>query len=243
MTKNEQIRQSLLETREKRKSQECKVYSLKIQTNKLSKKQKESLKMMFIEGKWFWNHIVNFTETNDIKDVDLKIKSVKHFDKDHNEVISKFNYLSSQQKSGLYKNFISNIKTLSTLKKKGKKVGRIGYISDLKSLPLAQYGNTHKIVDHNKVKIVNVGTVKVQGLKQFIYDKDVEYANANFNKRINLTTEYQNEDLIKELKELNKKISKHDDILSIIAQALLYGVTKDTHSSYIDGIIRDSKNL
>ena len=179
MAKNEQIRQSLLETREKRKSQECKVYSLKIQTNKLSKKQKESLKMMFVEGKWFWNHIVNFTETNDIKDVDLKIKSVKHFDKDHNEIVSKFNYLSSQQKLGLYKNFISNIKTLSTLKKKGKKVGRIGYISDLKSLPLVQYGNTHKIVDHNKIKIVNVGTVKVQGLKQFIYDKDVEYANAN----------------------------------------------------------------
>lgn len=179
MTKNEQIRQSLLETREKRKSQECKVYSLKIQTNKLSKKQKESLKMMFVEGKWFWNHIVNFTETNDLKDVNTKIKKVKHFDKDHNEVISDFNYLSSQQKLGLYKNFISNTKTLSTLKKKGKKVGRIRYISDLKSLPLVQYGNTYKIVDHNKVKIVNVGTVKVQGLEQFVYDKDVEYANAN----------------------------------------------------------------
>ena len=53
-------------------------------------------------------------------------------------------------------------------KKKGKKVGKIGYTSDLKSLPLVQYGKTHKIVDHNKVKIVNVGTVKVQGLEQFI---------------------------------------------------------------------------
>lgn len=122
MTKSEQIRQSILKTREKRKSQRCKVYSLKIQTNKLSKKQREALKMMFVEGKWFWNYIVNFTETNDIKDVDLKIKSVKHFDKDHNEIISDFNYLSSQQKLGLYKNFISNIKTLSTLKKKGKKL-------------------------------------------------------------------------------------------------------------------------
>lgn len=179
MTKNEQIKQSLLKTREKRKSQRCKVYSLKIQTNKLSKKQRETLKMMFVEGKWFWNYIVNFTETNDIKDVDLKIKSVKHFDKDHNEIISDFNYLSSQQKLGLYKNFISNIKTLSTLKKKGQKVGRIGYISELKSLPLVQYGITYKIIDHNKVKIVKIGTVKVQGLEQFIYDKDVEYANAN----------------------------------------------------------------
>lgn len=179
MTKNEKIKQSLMKTREKRKSQRCKVYSLKIQTNKLSKKQREALKMMFVEGKWFWNYIINFTETNDIKDIDLKIKSVKHFDKDHNEIISDFNYLSSQQKLGLYKNFISNIKTLSTLKKKGKKVGRIGYTSDLKSLPLKQYGNTYKIVDHNKIRIVKIGTVKVQGLEQFIYDKDVEYANAN----------------------------------------------------------------
>lgn len=128
MTENEQIRQSLLETRVKRKSQECKVYSLKIQTNKLSKKQKESLKMMFVEGKWFWNHIVNFTETNDLKDVNTKTKKVKHFDKEHNEVISDFNYLSSQQKQGLYKNFISNTKTLSTLKKKGKKVGRLVFL-------------------------------------------------------------------------------------------------------------------
>lgn len=179
MTKNEQIRQSILKTREKRKSQRCKVYALKIQTNKLSKKQRETLKMMFVEGKWFWNYIINFTETNDIKDVDLKIKSVKHFDKDHNEIISDFNYLSSQQKLGLYENFISNIKTLSTLKKKGKKVGRISYTSELKSLPLKQYGITYKIVDHNKVKIVKIGTVKVQGLEQFIYDKDIECANAN----------------------------------------------------------------
>lgn len=179
MAKNEKIRRAIKETREKRKSQECKVYSLKIQTNKLSKKQKESLKMMFVEGKWFWNYIVSFTETNDLKDVDTKIKKVKHFDKEHNEVISDFSYLSGQQKQGLYKKFISNTKTLSSLKKKGKKVGKIRYVSDLKSLPLEQYGTSHKIVDCSRIKIAKLGTVKVQGLEQFIYDKDTEYANAN----------------------------------------------------------------
>ena len=46
------IRDSLAKTREKRKSQICRVFTVKIQQNRLSKKQREELKMLFVEAKW-----------------------------------------------------------------------------------------------------------------------------------------------------------------------------------------------
>jgi hypothetical protein len=53
--------------------------------------------MLFVEGKWFYNHMLSMKK-NGIKLRDInttKIKEVKHFDKDKNEIISKLEYLSS----------------------------------------------------------------------------------------------------------------------------------------------------
>ena len=49
--KNIKIKESFLKTREKRKYQECHCFSIKIQENRLSKIQKEQLKMLFVEAK------------------------------------------------------------------------------------------------------------------------------------------------------------------------------------------------
>lgn len=191
--KNEKIKQSLKATREKRKSQVCTVYELKINERKLTSKQLTSLKMVFVEGKWFWNSIISFTENNNIKDFDIKEKTVKHFDKDYNEIISEYKHLSQQSKDGILKTFISNCKTLATLKKKGKRVGRIGYKKDQNVIPYIQYGVSHKIVDKNKFKLQKIGTVYVYGLEQFIYDGQVEYADCKLVRKpsgyyIHLTT-------------------------------------------------------
>lgn len=200
--KNEKIKQSLKATREKRKSQLCTVYELKINERKLTSKQLTSLKMMFVEGKWFWNSIISFTENNNIKDYDIKEKTVKHFDKDHNEIISEYKHLSQQSKDGILKTFISNCKTLATLKKKGKKVGRIGYKKDQTTIPYKQYGVSHKIVGKNKFKLQKIGTVYVHGLEQFIYDSKVEYADCKLVKKpsgyyIHLTTFKKKEEYTK----------------------------------------------
>jgi len=56
--KNSKIRETLAQTRAKRKSQQCKVFDLKIVENKLSSKQKEDLKMQFVESKWLYNDIL-----------------------------------------------------------------------------------------------------------------------------------------------------------------------------------------
>ena len=58
--KNLKIKETLAQTREKRKSQQCKVFDLKIQTNKLSERQLEDLKMQFVESKWLYNDILNW---------------------------------------------------------------------------------------------------------------------------------------------------------------------------------------
>jgi len=53
--------------------------------------------MLFVEGKWFYNHILSMKK-NGIKLRDINttnIKDVRHFDKDKNEVISQLNQLSS----------------------------------------------------------------------------------------------------------------------------------------------------
>ncbi len=66
--KNELIRLSMTETKERRKSQTCKVFTVKIQSNKLNERQKESLKMLFVEAKWIKNEMISFGKSNNIFD-------------------------------------------------------------------------------------------------------------------------------------------------------------------------------
>lgn len=59
VAKNIRISQAQKETRERRKLQTCRVYELKIQANKLSDKQAEALKMLFVEAKWLYNETLS----------------------------------------------------------------------------------------------------------------------------------------------------------------------------------------
>lgn len=79
MNKNEKIRETLQQTREKRKSQVCSVYTIKIQENKLSPEQLECLSMQFIEAKRLYNYILNWTsisKENNLYNFDTKIKTI-----------------------------------------------------------------------------------------------------------------------------------------------------------------------
>ena len=87
--KNRQIAQSMRETHEKRKGQVLRVYTVKIQENKLSALQKEQLKMMFVEAKWLKNAILRWSKENPerkIWEYDTKQKRVIHKDKNMNDV-------------------------------------------------------------------------------------------------------------------------------------------------------------
>ena len=211
--KNKAISESFKATKLKRQNQLCKVFDVKIQYNKLSKRQKHELKMLFVEAKWLWNDCLNYCNqdpTNTPFNYSLTDK-VQVKNKDGNFEERELKYIGSQQKQSVIKQLQSNIKTLATLKKKGlQNPGKIKFKSDFKQLELKQYGISYKFYENSKMNIQNVfRKVKVSGLEQFL-NKDYDFANAKLIKycdkdfHIKITC-YIDKDKIKEVKT-NKSI-------------------------------------
>ena len=83
MTKNSipsdkslKIKNTLLATREKRLSQFCKVFSLKIVANHLSSKKETFIDQMFLQAKWLYNYAIaelNFLYISAPKTVEHRI--------------------------------------------------------------------------------------------------------------------------------------------------------------------------
>lgn len=75
--------------------------------------------MLFVEGKWFYNHVLSMKKNGiRLRDINTtNIKEVRHFDKDKNEILSKLEVLSSQQKQALVARMISNEKAIASLVK------------------------------------------------------------------------------------------------------------------------------
>ena len=177
--KNQQIRDTLAKTREKRKTQRCLVFELKLDSSHFNLKTKEALKMMFVEAKWLYNY---YLSQEDIFKLDCKIDKVVHKDKDGNDVESELRFLPAKYKSSVYEVLKNSIKALSSAKKKGKKVGKLKFKSQYTSIDLNQYNNTHKIVSKNKIKIAGIKQhLKVFGLEQI--KPEYEIANAKLLKK------------------------------------------------------------
>lgn len=180
LLKNEKIRAAQKETKARRATQVCSVYKVKIDESNLSKRQKEHLKMLFVEAKWVYNDILNFSKDNNLKDYKTSKKNIIVKNKNGEFEERELKYIGSQMKQSILTGVIASIKTLSTLKKKGyQKPGNLRYISNYTSLSLKQFGNTYKIDSKNKMRIQGVpGRVRVNGLDQIIFDSNIEYANA-----------------------------------------------------------------
>lgn len=74
--RNRKIRETGKATRERRSQMDCRVFSVKVQENRLSKAKLEKLKRCFLEAKWLRNAIVA-TETLSLEDtssVQVKVK-------------------------------------------------------------------------------------------------------------------------------------------------------------------------
>lgn len=183
MEKNIQIKETYLATKARREYQVCRVFSVKVQENKLNAEQREALKMMFVEAKWMYNHILNLSKNENTDIFSLKytdLEEVKHFTKDKEEVISKLTYLSSQMKQEVLTSIFTSIRSLAKSKKKGNKVGELKFISECKSINLKQCGISYKIVSKNKIKIQGIKKpLKVNGLDQLKrFGDNYELANA-----------------------------------------------------------------
>lgn len=174
--KNARIREAILATREKRSSQEPVTRELKLVESKLTKTQKEALRLAFLEAKWLYNHLLT---TNAWGTFDYKSKTVPVRLPDGSFEQREI-HLGSQVKQKVGKQIESSIKTLSTLKKSGKKIGALKPISEYTALPFSQAGTTWKLAG-SKLKLQGLpGTYRVRGLEQL---EGLELASAKLVKR------------------------------------------------------------
>ncbi len=170
--KNSAIKTSLKATREKRKHQFCKVYTIKFDMSHLNSTTFAHLNRLFLEAKWYYNNILSdvFEADDKLKEVTVKVKDVFE--------IRHLNCLSSHMKQSIIDRAKGNISTLSTQKSNGRKVGKLRYKGEVKTIPLKQFGNTYKILDKSHIRIQGIKQkIKVIGLKQIPVGSD--FSNAN----------------------------------------------------------------
>ena len=200
--KQTKIRETPKSTKEKRKHQVARVYQLKLQN--LSKKDEEKVNRLFLEAKWLYNYIVADTENrlngNAWKLKGVEIKTPKGFEK------REIRTLSSQMRQGIVERIKHSLKALRRAKEKGRKVGKLLFKSDVRSIPLKQYGITYKISgDRNRVKIQGIKKkFRVLGLHQL--PKECEIANGLLVKKpsgyyLNITCYLPRKEVLKEIRE------------------------------------------
>lgn len=167
MTKNEQIKNSIRKTRQKRSGQVCRVFKVKIDESKLSARQVEELKMLFVEAKWFYNWLL--ARKDKLFEINAqKIKSITKFNKDGVEESVELNYLGSSQKDSIKDGLLSSMKSIKTLVQNGhQKFGKLRFKSEVNSIELKQNNITHKIFSRNKMRIQGIfRKLVVNGLEQ-----------------------------------------------------------------------------
>lgn len=174
--KNEKIAASFKATKERRKRQTPRVVDLKIVTNKLTANQREALERLFIEAKWVYNDAIG---SDDIFKYQVPKKTVAVHTPEGVEQ-REFRVLGGQMKQSIVAGARSSVKTLASLKKQGKKVGKLRFKSEYTSINLKQAGTTYKIRG-SKSRVQNVpGWVRVRGVAQL---EGTELANAKLVRR------------------------------------------------------------
>ena len=94
--KKEKIKKSLEKTRLRRSTQVVKTFECKIVEKRLNKKQKEQLEMLFLEGKWFYNHILNLHGSLELGKINTTgIKTVEKFNKDRQKESIQLKFISA----------------------------------------------------------------------------------------------------------------------------------------------------
>jgi putative transposase len=154
-------------TRERRNKLIRKVFELKIDISHLNKQQLESLKMLFIEAKWLYNH---WLCENDIFNADYKQKKVtiKNINGEFEQKNLKF--LPTRCKQSILHSIKQSIYILSKSKKYGHHIGRLKFKKNFSALIFNQYGHrgTHEIRG-NKIKILGIKKLlPINGTNQLI---------------------------------------------------------------------------
>ena len=169
--KNSKIKDTLRATKERRSQMDCRVVSVKVQENRLSRAKYEKIVRCFLEGKWLHNAVVA-SETLSVEDTSkVQIKVNGSFE------TREIKNLSSQMRQSVVDSVKTDLSNLSKAKGKGLKVGKLKFKKECNEINLKQFGNTYNIKSHNKINIQKIGVLVVSGLEQ-INLNEVEFANA-----------------------------------------------------------------
>ncbi len=176
-------------TRLKRKSQICRVFELKIDHSKLSKKTLDHLYSVFREAKWYYNYVLSHENIDDAQ-TKIKIVPVKVGDNTEQRPLIA---LTAQMKQDIKARAFTSLKSLKTLKNNGHKIGRLRFKSRVNSVPLRQHEVTFYLdFTRSAVRIQGLKRkLRIVGLKQIKPDMEIANAtlvNRNNNFYINVTT-------------------------------------------------------
>lgn len=176
LAKNARIKATYNATRARRAKMECIVRKMKIDRSHLNNKQEEAIARLFLECKWLTNScIANERFDNDyLKELGgkVKVKTPEGMEE------RPFLVLGGQLSQSVIRDLKYSLKSLAKLKSKGKKVGRLRYRKQVRSVDFPQYGNSHKINrENNRVKLAKIpGWMRVRGLNQL--PENAEFANC-----------------------------------------------------------------
>ncbi len=186
--KKQQIKASLKATRARRQTQTCQVFEFKLSKRSFTQKTREHFNRLFLEAKWFVNHAL--AQPN-LFQVDTRVKTVLVKVGDHYQD-RQLTVLSSQMKQALLDRLQVNVRSLSTKKQQGEKIGKLRFRARVCSIPLKQYENTYSFPQHNRLKLAkHKKLIKIRGMDQI--PKDADFANAHLLQRhgdyfLNVTT-------------------------------------------------------
>lgn len=174
MSKNDRIKESMKQTRERHARMVCRVFEVKIVRGKLSCEKRNHLDTLFLEAKWLRNSEL---AKGDVSLLDRNAATVTIKVGNHYEERS-LTHLGSQMKQDIIDQIKSDIKGLAEAKKKGRKVGKLKFKSYCNSVPLRQFGNTFRIDFKKSLIFIQAfkKPFKVRGLSQL--PEGCEIANA-----------------------------------------------------------------
>jgi transposase len=132
-------------------------YKLKLKPNK---QQFQKLNNYFYEAKCLYNYVLS--QENVFK-FDTKTKNITTLDKDKNIIEVELTNLGSKLRQNIVHRLQDNIRNLSKSKKKGNKIGKLKYKSEINCIDLDN--QCFKIIN-NKIQLRKDLKIKLRGLRQ-----------------------------------------------------------------------------
>ena len=178
----QKIKDSLIATRERRKSQLIKVIELKVNCHQTSKETFAKMKEYFKQAKWIVNDMLTESKLADKNNNIFQYeytdhKTIHRLDRDGN-IIESVISLPSVLHRGMIKSVKTDIVNLSKAKKKGRKVGALKFRSEVNSIPIIS--GWISIKNNSHISIPGFSNLKVYGLKQLKKYKEYEIADGRF---------------------------------------------------------------